>query len=356
MTTTDRPLGLDARFYTDPEILAVELELIFARSWVMVGHASQVSEPGALITATVGDEGVVVANDQGTVRAFYNVCQHRGHELVTDDAATVTSITCPYHAWTYDLGGRLVHARGEDVGDICVPEVRVEAMAGFLFVNLDTEAPTLEETIPGIEAELLAIAPDAAERVLTSRRTHEINANWKVAVENYNECYHCPNVHKAFTAGVVSPGSYRIRPRGFTIHHTAEGPPAEKSGYTRHADANDYGSFFTWPVSSIQCYPGRVLNTFRWVPLTVDRTLLVREWWFDRPEPTPAQNEVIELDWTTTVAEDFELMDSVQRGVSSRGYRPGPLIVDPSGVADVHSENTVPHLHGLLREALGDAV
>ncbi|MEM7275239.1 MAG: SRPBCC family protein [Actinomycetota bacterium] len=245
-------------------------------------------------------------------------------------------------------------ARGERVGELCVPPVRVDELAGFLFVNLDPDAPSLEDTVPGVAAALLTIAPDAEERVLSSRRTHLIEANWKVAVENYNECYHCPNVHKAFTAGVVSPASYRITPKGDCIHHTAEGPDAAKSAYARHGDGNDYGSFFTWPVSSIQCYPGRVLNTFRWVPLAVDRTLLIREWWFDRPDPTEAQQQVIDLDWDTTVAEDFDLMDAVQIGVSSRGYRPGPLIEAPDGVATVHTEDAVPHLHRLLLAALGE--
>lgn len=352
---TERPHGLDARYYTDPAIFAQEVDLVFGHSWVMVGHRSQVADPGDLITAQVGDENVIVANDGGEIRGFYNVCQHRGHELVPQDQLRgVGSITCPYHAWSYNLAGTLIHARGERVGELCVPAVRVDDMAGFLFVNLDPRAPTLEETVPGIEDELLAIAPDAAARTLTSRRTHLVKANWKVAVENYNECYHCPNVHKAFTGGVVTPGSYRITPRGYCIHHTAKGPDESKSAYARHADGNDYGSFFTWPTSSIQCYPGRVLNTFRWVPLTVDRTLLIREWWFDGPNPTEAQQEVIELDWTTTVAEDFDLMDSVQRGVSSRGYRPGPLIESPDGVATVHTEDSVPHLHRLLRAALGE--
>ncbi len=364
------PRGLEGSSYTDPAVYAHELEHIFAKTWQMVGHQSQVAEPGQILTAKVGSEGVIVANDNGTVNGFYNVCQHRGHELIPTDSSgseplealttsglagtSHSSITCPYHAWSYNLGGNLIHARGEKVGDICVPPVRVETMAGFLFVNLDPDAPSLADTIPGVEDKLLAIAPDASERVFSYRRTHEINANWKIAVENYNECYHCPNVHKAFSAGVVTPASYRIHPYGNTIHHTAEAPSADKVAYERSGaeDANDYGSFFTWPVSSIQCYPGRVLNTFRWVPLSVDRTLLLREWWFANSEPTAEQMEIIELDWDTTVSEDFELMDSVQRGVSSRGYRPGPIINDPSGVATVHSENSVSHLHGLWREAM----
>lgn len=349
---TERPQGLPAHYYTDPVIFEHEMEAIFAHTWVMVGHESQVRDPGQVITATVGDESVVVANQGGDIVAFYNVCQHRGHELVLQDATTVDAITCPYHAWVYDLGGTLLNARGDDVGDICIPRVQVQSLAGFLFVNLDNDAPSLDATIPGIGDELLAIAPDARERVLSHRNTHVIDANWKVAVENYNECYHCPNSHKAFAAGVVSPGSYRITPRGFTIHHTAEGPPAEKSAYTRHGEGNEYGSFYTWPVSSIQCYPGRVLNTFRWVPLEVEKTLLIREWWFDTTEPTQEQFEVIDFDWNNTVAEDFDIMVSVQRGMHSRGYSPGPLITSGTGVATVHTEDTVPHLHGLLREAL----
>ena len=349
----NRRRGLDPRYYSDPEIFALELDLIFARTWHLVGHTSQVASPGQLITAQVGDESVMVVNDSGSVHGLYNVCQHRGHQLVAADATTLSSLTCPYHAWTYGLSGELLNARGEDVGPLCIPSVRVDTLAGFLFVNLDPNAPPLSETVPGIEAELLSFAPDAHQGVLSSRRTQLINANWKVAVENYNECYHCPNVHKSFTTAVVTPGSYRISMQGFTIHHAAEGPPSAQSGLGGYSEANCYVAYFTWPVSSIQCYPGRALNTFRWVPLAVDQTLLIREWWLDRADPTPEQQEAIERDWTTTVVEDLGIMESVQRGMTSRGYQPGPLVVDPSGVAGVHAENSVAHLQGLLVDALG---
>lgn len=360
-----RPTGLPPRYYTDPDIFAVEMDAIFARSWVMVGHQSQVAEPGQLLTARVGDESVIVANDKGTITGFYNVCQHRGHELVPlvevgGDRASVKPVqgglSCPYHAWSYNLDGSLFHARGEDVGSICIPSVRVENFAGFLFVNLAADAPSLEEWVPSMSSELLAIAPKTPHRVLSHRRSHRFEANWKVAVENYNECFHCPNVHKAFTSGVVSPGSFQLHCKGRCIHQTAVGPDPKKSGYTRTDEGNDYAAFFTWPTSSIQCYPGQVINTFRWVPLSVGETLLVREWWFDAPEVTEEQMEVIELDWETTVAEDFDIMDSVQRGMQSRGYTPGPLITDPSGIATVHSEDTIPHLHSLLHEALAGRV
>ncbi|MDE0665379.1 MAG: aromatic ring-hydroxylating dioxygenase subunit alpha [Acidimicrobiaceae bacterium] len=376
--TTERPGGLAGRYYTDSEIFAAEMDSVFARNWVMVGHASEVAEPGTVITARVGDESVLVANDAGQLRAMFNVCQHRGHELVTSTAARLDRITCPYHAWTYSLDGRLLHARGEDVGDVCVPRVRLETLAGFLFVNLSLEAAGLAATAPGVQDDLLVRVPDAPRRVLSARLTHEMRANWKVVVENYNECYHCPNVHKWFTSGVVAPGSYRIASGGSVIHHAAERPsqppawtdagadgePAEAG----HGDAagtrasngagvgDGYEAYFVWPVSAIQCYPGQVINTFRWVPLAVDRTLLIREWWFDTADLTEAQSRLVSDDWENTVAEDFGIVESVQRGVASRGYTPGPLIEDPSGVCGVHSENSVRHLQDLARASLDGAV
>ena len=352
--SSERPRGLAARYYTDPGVFAEEMERIFARSWVMVGHASQVAEPGAVITAPVGDESVLIANDGGALRAMYNVCQHRGHQLVASERAQVDRITCPYHAWTYGLDGRLVHARGESVGEVCVPPVRLEFQAGFMFVNLDPSAESLAQVASGVEGELLALAPDASQRVLAARNTHDTQANWKLVVENYNECYHCPNVHKWFTAGVVSPGSYRISMHGDVIRHTAEGPRAQGGSGNSTGSASDYGSFYTWPVSSIQCYPGQVINTFRWVPLAVDRTRLIREWWFPSTELTAEQSRLISEEWDNTAWEDFVIVESVQRGVSSRGYRPGPLIMDPSGDCDVHSESSVRHLQNLLLASLGD--
>ncbi len=386
--TSDPPRrrGLAARYYTDGEVFAAEMDRVFARSWVMVGHVSEVAEPGMVIAARVGDESVLVVNDAGQLRAMFNVCQHRGHELVTSEAARLDRITCPYHAWTYGLDGRLLHARGEDVGDVCVPSVRLETLGGFVFVNLSAEAAGLAATAPGVQGDLLARVPDAPRRVLSARLTHEMRANWKVVVENYNECYHCPNVHKWFTSGVVAPGSYRIVSGGSVIHHGAElpsqppawtGGDAGSDGASASAGAGDveaagagagaragnggpagdgYEAFFVWPVSAIQCYPGEVVNTFRWVPLAVDRTLLIREWWFDTVDLTEAQSQLVSDDWENTVAEDFGIVESVQRGVSSRGYRPGPLIEDPSGVCGVHSENSVRHLQELLLTSLGETV
>ena len=333
---------------------------MFARSWMLIGHESQLADHGRVLTAQVGGESIFVVNDSGRLAAFYNVCQHRGHELFRApqpygcELSTPGLVTCPYHAWVYRLDGTLASARSRDVGNICLPAVRVERLGGFLFVNLDADATPMAQAAPGVESELLAHAPAAPSRVLSWRNTHVVAANWKVVVENYNECYHCPNVHRSFTTGVVNPTSYRIRCEGPVIRHFANGAPAEQAGYTRLDEGTDYVGYFIWPASAIQVYPGQVVNTFRWVPLAVDRTLLVREFWLDTTEPSAVQREVIDLDWQTTAHEDFALVESVQRGMASRGYRPGPLICDPSGVGTVHSEDSVAHLGALAMTALGE--
>lgn len=140
--------------------------------------------------------------------------------------------------------------------------------------------------------------------------------NWKVAVENYNECYHCPGVHQTFSSDVVDPNNYKIAP------------------------------------GSIQIYPSGVVNTYHWFPLDVENTVMHRSWFFDEPEATTEQWEIIELDRTPTFAEDLSIIDSVQRGLKSRGYRPSPLVLDPSGVATTLSENTAFELKKLVLGSL----
>ncbi len=353
MSTEASPArALPGAAYTDPVTWRRELDTVFATTWHLVGHVGQIPWDGDYLTAMVGDQGVIVLRARGEIRAMYNVCQHRGHELLTDDGGHVDVIICPYHAWTYDTSGRLLHSRGADVGRVCVPGVRVESLGGFLFVTLDPDPPSLAQYVPGVAGELAALEPASEQRVLSHTNTVVIKANWKLAVENYNECYHCPNVHTAFVTGVVTRNSYRIAGGGNCIRHTAQA--STRTAYRRADDDDAYASFFVWPASSIQCYPGRVLNTFRWVPLAVDRTLLIRQWWFEEPVPTPEQQEVIDLDWHTTVAEDLRLLASVQRGMRSRGYRPGPLVLNPSGVADTNSENPVLHLQHLAAAAQRD--
>ena len=213
MTTTTAPAepvrALPPRYYLDADHHALEMDRVFARTWQYACHASEVAEERTYKTFRIGDQSLFVVRDaEDRLRAFHNVCRHRAHELLRGEGR-VRLITCPYHAWTYDLGGRLVRAPnadrtpGFDPSTICLAEVRLESFRGFLFVNLDPGAAPMAEWYPGVEEELRAFLPGIDELRPLLTRSVEEDCNWKVSVENYSECYHCRVAHPTFTRGVV---------------------------------------------------------------------------------------------------------------------------------------------------------
>ncbi len=151
----DNAYSLPSWYYIDPEILELEYERIFYRAWNFAGHVSQLKTRGDYITCTVGRESIIVmVGDGGALRAFYNVCRHRGHWLL-EGSGNVDSIVCPYHAWRYATDGSLVYARsseqvpGFDSSNFCLTAVQVEVFCGFVFVNLDPDASALATQVPG---------------------------------------------------------------------------------------------------------------------------------------------------------------------------------------------------------------
>ena len=354
--------ALHPKYYTASDIFEQEKEKIFFNSWLYVGHQSQVAVRGDFLALTLIDQSIVVMRGQDDMlRGFYNVCPHRAHELFLEERGNKRAIVCPYHAWVFETDGRLRSARGTeqvegfDPGTVCISQFKVEVFCGFIFVNLNPEAVPMAEMYPNVEAGIREMAPDIDKLVYTHHHTKHLKANWKVAVENYNECYHCPGVHATFSQGVVDPKSYRIAPGVNCLLHTAVSQPRGKQAYD--IDANDpkasrYASFYLWPTFSVQIYPGGVVNSYHWFPLDVENTVVHRSWFFDSAEPTPEQWEIIEMDRTTTFAEDLTIIDSVQRGLNSRGYQPGTLVLDPSGVATISSENTAFELKKLVLAAL----
>ena len=352
---------LQPAYYTNPEIFAQEKEKIFFRNWLYVGHQSQVAQNGDYFTRTVLEQNLFILRGRdGKLRGFYNVCPHRAHQLLMEESGSQKVIICPYHAWVFETDGSLRAARGletagKEAKSLCISQFRVEVFCGFIFINFDSHAPAMAEVYPEAKRKIQQLVPDIEERAYAHHHSKTLHANWKIAVENYNECYHCPGVHSAFSSGVVSPATYRITPGTHTLFHTAQAPPPTKQAYA--IDPSDekmtqYASFYLWPTFSLQIYPGQVVNTFHWLPLGVEHTEVQRSWFFQSSQPTEEQWEIIELDRTTTFAEDLSIIDSVQQGLKNRGYRPGPLVLDPSGVATTSSENTVFVLKQWVLEAL----
>jgi len=351
--------SLAARYYTDPAIFEAERRGLFARSWQFAGHAAQLENPGDYFAFEIAGESLFCIKDRaGEIRAYYNVCQHRAHQLVQGEGNT-RLLVCPYHAWTYELTGELrsgpnVRAvPGFDRKKICLSAVRVEIFLGFIFVNLDPGAAPMDAWFPGAREELAAFVPHWES--LKPFEWVEIpeNCNWKVSVENYSECYHCPLNHPTFTNGVVKPDTYDIQPRGHCLRHTTECQNLESMTYEIDPSvphALDYASWFLWPMFSFQVYPGNVLNTYHWRPVDAGRVVVWRGWYTPGGSDSEVVRRLALQDRATTVEEDIHLVESVQRGLRSRGYRPGPLVIDPA--CGVNSEHSIRALQQWMREAV----
>lgn len=351
---------LDPQFYTDPDIFARECAGLLAKTWQFAGHESEVPEPGDYFTFEVAGESLFcIRGRDGELRAFYNVCQHRAHQLVEGSGSTRV-VVCPYHAWTYELTGELragpnLKAAGIDRSSICLTDVRLELFHGFIFVNLDDDAAPMDEWYPGVRKELGEFVPQIDE--LQPLEWVEIpeNCNWKISVENYSECYHCAINHPTFATGVIKPETYDIQPQadGYVLRHITECQSLEAMSYeidTSRPHAGDYRSFFLWPMFSFQVYPGNVLNTYHWRAEGVDRCTVWRGWYTPQGWDDEAIRRLALQDRTTTVEEDIRLVESVQQGMKSRGYRPGPLVLDPA--CGLNSEHSIARLQQWMREAV----
>ena len=201
----DGATTLPAAYYADESYFRRELEALFAAEWICAGRVEQVEKPGQFILREVlGESIIITSNAAGQVNAFYNVCRHRGTKLCTEDHGTFgRSIQCPYHAWTYDLDGRLIGAPHMDE----VPHFRKEAYPlhrvhagvwdGHIFINLSREAPrtTLERQLGALRKKFTGWRMQDLR--LGHRITYDVKANWKLIIQNYNECLHCPNLHPA---------------------------------------------------------------------------------------------------------------------------------------------------------------
>jgi phenylpropionate dioxygenase-like ring-hydroxylating dioxygenase large terminal subunit len=351
--------SLRARYYTDPQIFEVEKNGLLTRTWQFACHASQLENPGDYVAFDLVDESLfAIKGRDGQIRTFYNVCQHRAHQLVSG-AGSTRVVVCPYHAWTYELTGKLRAAPnaksvpGFDASQICLTEVRTEVFLGFVFVNLDPNAEPMDIWFPNVRAELQDFVPNWADLKPLDWVEIPETCNWKVSVENYSECYHCTLNHPTFATGVIRPETYDIQPQGFCLRHTTESNDLSQMTYdidSGFANNDKYSSWFLWPMFSFQVYPGNLLNTYHWRAVDADHVVVWRGWYSVGGYDDETVRRMAQQDRATTVEEDIHLVESVQRGLKSRGYVPGPLVVDPG--CGVNSEHSILHLQRWMREAV----
>jgi nitrite reductase/ring-hydroxylating ferredoxin subunit len=319
-------------------VLAREEERIFRSAWHYVGCFGQGNvEPG-----WAGQVPVVLVRDGDVERAFVNVCRHRG-SVVAEEPGDRSSLQCSYHAWTYGLDGSLRSApRGEelaDAGELSLVPVRLERWGPFRFVNLDAETPPLEELLGEIPERIAAAGLDVDELAFHHRTDWELAANWKIASENFLECYHCPVAHPGFSSMVdVSPNRYEL---------VAGRWQWSQFGQLRsRGDAElPVGQFhFVWPNTGINIFPGRPnLSIGPILPLASDRTRRILDYFFAPRETEKWIAEFLEFD-DEVGREDAKLVELVQRGAGSG--------VIPEGRLLPRSEQLVAGFQARVREAL----
>ena len=322
---------IPSSWYTDPRFHELDRDAVFARTWQPVGHVGKVRRPGEHIVASVADNPVlVVRGKDGVLRAFYNVCRHRGGPLATADGCA-SALKCRYHGWTYQLDGRLrgvpAFDRTElfDRKDFGLVPVRHAVWQDLIFVNLDDAAPSLETTVAGIAERIAPI--DLAALAFYRRVDYAVRCNWKAYVDNYLEAYHVPHVHPELF-GLYDFQRYVTEVHG---HYSVQHSPinAGATGYGAGGGSGTAWYFHVFPNFMLNIMPGR-LQTNLVVPAGHDRCLVRFEYFYaDVTAPEAVRRIEEDIAFSDRVqVEDLEICEHVQRGLGSRAYDRGRFSVE----------------------------
>lgn len=349
------------RFYTDPEVFDRERRMIFERLWFCAARAADIAGPGAFEVAQVGGESVlIVRGDDGALRAFLNVCRHRGSRLCSEESGRVRrSLRCGYHAWTYALDGRLVAAPNlAKMADIDrdaygLIRVSVREWLGYAWICVADEPPSFEETVvaevTGRLGDPTAIGRYRAGDLAVGRRiSYEVAANWKLIVENFMECYHCATIHPELTR-VIPEFARGYAAQYYVGHGAAFADGAEgftvtgDGGFGRLPDVSPdqdrrYFAVTVRPQVFLNLVPDHVI-VHRMFPLAVDRTTVVCDWLFDASVIRDGRDVSASVELFDRVnRQDFEACEMTQLSMGSRAYADGGVLVPSEHhLADFHA-------------------
>ena len=350
---------LPSRYYLDPDIYEKEKLKILYCTWQYAGHASQVANIGDYLTLKIGDENlIIIRTEDGELKGFFNVCRHRAHRLL-EDKGNVKSITCPYHAWNYSIDGELRYAKNSDKmkdfnsSDYCLASFQVTDMCNFIFINLDHNAPPLDRQAGGFIKDLQERVPflDRLKPLPDdNERPSVINANWKIVIDNYLECYHCTKAHPAFV-NMIDMDHYRTEVYDIWSRQYAPKSRPDNRAYKfdKSAKIQDMCFWFLWPNTALGYVPGVEALFFSSIrPDSIDKTTRFGHWLVTEDTILPdGFNEYMNM---VLFSEDISLCESVQQGIRSLSYSDGPLMINPkhSGISEI----AVQHFHGLVSKIL----
>ena len=352
-THSPSAVALEPHLYTDPGVLELEQELIFERTWQLAGHVSSLPRPGSYLTARAGTQPVLVIRDEdGGLRAFKNVCRHRGSRLLSGSGQCKAAIRCRYHGWTYKLDGTLIgvpeglsYDDKLDKSRLGLMPARVEELCGLIFVNLDRDATPLRALLGDLPQRL---APYRIETLTPfAPATGSNPANWKAVADNYLEGYHIPIAHpglmrlldykrydaEAHDEYVWFDAPFRAKPSSNALERMYSRLVTPMPGLGE-SDGYIWRYVFIYPNTTIDLYPDQV-TTWQIIPDGVGGTLDIYAGY--RPTHTSPRTRVVQ--WanhrlnTLVTDEDTDLVHNVQQGLATRGYRCGPLSQRERGVA-----------------------
>jgi len=330
-----RAWTLHAKLYTDSAVFDDEKEKIFACSWQVVGHKDQVANTGDYFTTElVGEPLLIVRDNDGKLRGFYNVCRHRAGPPA-EGCGSRKVFRCGYHGWTYSLDGGLISATDIEgiknfrPEDFALMPVKIEEWFNLIFVNLNPAAAPLRDSLGELPRQ--AEKFDFAGMKLFERRTYDMKCNWKTYVDNYLEGYHLPSVHPGlnreldFNAYVVEP--YATHVRQFSPIRGAQ--PGDTTP-RRYQDANenlttDY--FWIFPNWMLNCYPDNIsLNIV--LPLETERSLAIFEWYLHEKDHSSPAAKASSVEFSDQIQiEDVGICEKVQKNLHSRSYSRGRFSV-----------------------------
>lgn len=336
---------LPARAYHDAEVWAFERERWFFRDWIAVGREEEVAQPGSFVTLDLAGEPLLVARGRDrTLRAFYNVCRHRGTAVAEEACGTAVRFQCPYHAWIYDLDGRLLRAKHmEDIGDFSLEAFRLAAVrcatwCGWVFVSLDDDpaAPGLGDWMGDFAAHHASMGRDFTSLRRAARLEYDVAANWKIVAENYSECYHCPSVHPLLN---------RLTPYDMGEDFAPSGPwkggwmPLANGCETMSMDGLRHGRPLLAGTDEVAA--GRIHYYILWPNLIISvhpDYVLTHQVWPDGPERSRVRcdlfvgaeqlaagldvSDAVEF-WDLTNRQDYHVVELQQRGTGSRSFVAG---------------------------------
>ena len=338
---------LSSADYASAEVFEAERERIWWGDWVCVGRSAQIARPGEYIVLDLAGESIfLVRNQKGELRGFYNVCSHRGTRFLDDCEGTGTArkaFKCPYHAWSFDLDGNLIASPNVheddafDRSDYPLYGFAVDEYAGFLFVNLTKGPvrPLMDALLEGAETITAYDRFKVDELRPGFRIVYEVKANWKIVVENYNECLHCPQIHPELVSVIplyrfgevwddetTDAGNRMVdEATNFAVSGTSPLPPLPG------LDPDDYHMYYgtyEFPNLMLNLHPDVVMSYIAF-PKGPDHTTVISEFFF-RPEaiadPAFDPSAAVEF-WDLISKQDWAVVERAQTGVSSRAFTRG---------------------------------